>query len=289
MRMLRTLLVSGSAAVMAGALTFTAGSVASTASAHAPSARFLSEARSALVSYLRHNHPQIQFAHPGEARTAVKGTAKVGSFNWSGWADTSTTKGAFTKVSGSWPTPKVSCTKEDQLTSEWVGLDGYSTNTVEQDGTIGWCFEGTAVYFTWYEMFPAGTVEVGKSLQPGDKISASVTRSSSTYTLALKDATHPANSFSVKKSCSTSTCKAESAEWIAERPEFSTTGIAPLVNFASWKLSNGKEIKGGKSGTIGSVTNSQITMVDSTRSYALATASGLSSGTAFADTWHDSY
>lgn len=295
MRLMRNLLVSGSAAVMAGALTFTAGPMVSTAAPHhagrasAPSAKFIKEARAALVSYLRHSHPTVMLAHHSGKTAGIRGTTKAQSFNWSGYANTSTTKGAFTKVSGSWVTPKiVKCTKEDQLTSEWVGLDGFNSNTVEQDGTLDWCFQGKAIYFTWYEMFPAGTIEVGKTLKPGDKISASVTRKGTSYTLALTDSTHKANSFSVKKTCAAATCLTTSAEWIAERPSFST-GIAPLVDFGSWHLTKGAVTKSGKSGKIGSFGNDAITMIDSTETYNLATVSALKTGNAFTATWKNSY
>lgn len=297
MRLMRNLLVSGSAAVMAGALTFSAGPMVTTAAAHhaghasAPSAKFIKEARTALVSYLRHNHPTVMLAHHGRTAGGIGGTTKAASFNWSGYANTSTKHGAFTRVSGSWVTPKiVKCTKEDQLTSEWVGLDGFTatSGTVEQDGTLDWCFQGKAIYFTWYEMFPAGTVEVGKTLKPGDKITASVTRKGSSYTLALTDSTHKANSFSVKKTCATATCIDTSAEWIAERPSFST-GIAPLVDFGSWHLTKGSETKSGKVGKINTGTNDSITMIDSTETYNLATVSGLTSGNAFTATWKNSY
>ena len=50
-------------------------------------------------------------------------------------------------------------------------------------------------------MYPAGTVEVGKALRPGDEITAKVPRGGTTYTLALTDATHPANGFSVTQNC----------------------------------------------------------------------------------------
>jgi hypothetical protein len=292
---MRNLLVSGSAAVMAGALTFAAGPMVSTAAAHhagrasAPSAKFIKDARAALASYLRHNHPTVMLAHHGRTTAGVRGTTKAQSFNWSGYANTSTTNGAFTKVSGSWVTPKiVKCTKEDQLTSEWVGLDGFNSNTVEQDGTLDWCYRGKAIYFTWYEMFPAGTIEVGKTLRPGDKISASVTRKGTSYTLALTDSTHKANSFSVKKTCAAATCVTTSAEWIAERPSFST-GIAPLVDFGKWHLTKGAVTKSGKSGKIGSFGNDAITMIDSTQAYNLATVSGLTGGNAFTATWKNSY
>jgi hypothetical protein len=294
MRLMRNLLVSGSAAVMVGALTFTAGPMVSTAAAHkaghtaAPSAKFIREARTALVRYLRHNHPTIMLAHHGSTSSRVK-TTKTSSFNWSGYANTSSSNGAVTKVSGSWVTPKiVKCTKEDQLTSEWVGIDGFNSNTVEQDGTLDWCFQGKQIYFTWYEMFPAGTVEVGKTLKPGDKITASVTRKGTSYTLAVTDSTHKANSFSVKKTCAAATCVDTSAEWIAERPSFAT-GIAPLVDFKSWHLTNGKATLKGKSGKINAFPNQAITMIDSTQTYNLATVTALSGGNSFTATWKNSY
>src|SRR5579859_532 len=176
MRLLRYLIVSGSAAAMAGAVTLSGATGAATiaaparASHAAPSARFLAEARTALVKYLRHNHPQAMLV-PGHAH-AIKGVTATGSFNWSGYADASSTKQEFTKVSGSWTAPSVTCSAEDQITSDWVGLDGFNSSTVEQLGTIGWCYKHKATYFTWYEMFPAGTIEVGLTLKPGDKISA---------------------------------------------------------------------------------------------------------------------
>ena len=122
MRLLRYLIVSGSAAAMAGAVTLTgvtATTVAAPARVHhaAPSARFLAEARTALVKYFRHNHPQAMLVHARHAH-AVKNVKATGSFNWSGYADTATAAQTFTKVSGSWTAPSVSCNAEDQVTSE---------------------------------------------------------------------------------------------------------------------------------------------------------------------------
>jgi len=293
MRLLRYLIVSGSAAAMAGAVTLTgvtATTVAAPARAShaAPSARFIREARAALASYLRHNHPQAMLVHPGRAH-GTAGTTAVGSFNWSGYADTSTTKQEFTKVSGSWTAPSVTCSAEDQITSDWVGLDGFTSGTVEQLGTIGWCYKRKATYFTWYEMFPAGTVEVGLTLKPGDKISASVTRSGTSYTLKLTDSTTTANSFTKAATCALATCLDTSAEWISERPSFSI-GIVPQAHYNAFKLTRGAETGGGKSGTIGSfATNDAITMVDATDAYDLNTVSSLTGGNSFSTTWKNSY
>src|SRR5215472_6748231 len=100
MRLLRYLIVSGSAAAMAGAVTFsgvTAATVAAPARAsHAPSARFLSEAKAALAHYVRHNHPQAMLVHTRHAR-AVGNVTAIQAFNWSGYADATTKKQKFTK------------------------------------------------------------------------------------------------------------------------------------------------------------------------------------------------
>jgi hypothetical protein len=295
MRLLRCLLASGSAAVMAGTLTFTAGPAVTAAGhrsgqpASGPSARFLREARTALVRYLHRSHPHVMLVHTGHA--GLRGTTDSASFNWSGYADTSTRTGAFTMVKGSWTTPGVSCSKEDRLTSEWVGLDGFqaSSGTVEQTGTLDWCYQGTATYFTWYEMFPAGTVEVGTSLKPGDKITASVTRSGTTYTLQIIDSTHTGNSFTKTKTCPATTCLDNSAEWIAERPAFQI-GIAPLANYGTWTVHGGKVTVNGKNAVIGTVPNSVIKMLDATQAYGLSTTSALTrTRDGFTTTWHNSY
>jgi len=297
MRLLRYLIVSGSAAAMAGAVTFsgvTATTVAAPARAsHAPSARFLAEAKAALVHYLRHNHPQAMLAHAGHAQ-AVKNVIAAAAFNWSGYADATSTKQKFTKVKGSWTTPSVTCNTEDQITSNWVGLDGFGlpkfpNNTVEQLGTVSWCFQKTPTYFTWFEMPSTGLMEVGASLQPGDKITASVTRSGTTYTLKLTDSTHTANSFTRTATCALATCKAASAEWISERPSFSI-GIAPQAHYTAFKITNGSQTSSGHTGSIGAGPGvNAITMIDATQTYNLNTVSGLTGGNSFSTTWRNSY
>jgi len=297
MRLLRYLLVSGSAAAMAGAVTLsgaTATSVAAPArTSHAPSARLLSEAKAALVREMRHNHPQAMLAPTGHAR-AIRNVTATQAFNWSGYADATSTKQKFTKVSGSWTTPSVTCNAEDQITSNWVGLDGlslpkFTNSTVEQLGTISWCFQKTPTYFTWFEMPKAGLVEVGTSLQPGDKITASVTRSGTTYTLKLTDSTHTANSFTRTATCALTVCLDASAEWISERPSFSI-GTAPQAHYNAFKITNGAQTSSGKAGTISTGPGVKaITMRDATNSYDLNTVSGLTGGNSFSTTWKNSY
>lgn len=303
MRMLRYLLIAGSAAVAAGSLVL-AGQVAFTtaaapggaarAAASQPSARFLARARTALVSYLKTSDPLPIISSggpkPGSADERPSGTPITASYNWSGYADSATAPGTFTRVSGRWTTPRVTCTPEDQISSAWVGLDGYANSTVEQVGTVSWCYLGRPTYFTWYEMYPADTIQVGNSLRPGDKITGTVSRTGSVYTLSLTDSTRPANSFSVTKTCSLSTCKATSAEWISERPAF-PIGVAPLAHYSALRFSRATQTAGGVTGTISSYTpNYKIGMIDATNTYALSVPSSLSGGgTSFSARWLNSY
>src|SRR4051794_21275294 len=60
----------------------------------------------------------------------------VQSSNWSGYAVTGT-PGSITDVKGSWIVPGIqgACGTTDSYSSFWIGIDGYSSNTVEQIGT----------------------------------------------------------------------------------------------------------------------------------------------------------
>ena len=299
MRLLRSIFLIGSAAALSGALAVSAvtpGATGAPAARSAPArahltARFLSEARAALVKGLNRNHGTAWFVHgrPGNTARAANTTAES-TFNWAGYADSSTTHGHFTKVSAAWTVPSVTCTAEDRITSDWVGLDGFTSSTVEQDGTVSQCFEGRAVYYTWYEMYPANTIAVGTTVAAGDKIRASVSRSGSAYTLAVTDSTRGANSFTRHATCATTTCLDTSAEWIAERPAYSI-GIVPEAQFATVPFSAASETAGGRTSTISgySGTNFDITTIDATGSYDIASVSGLTGGNAFKASWRNSY
>jgi Peptidase A4 family len=244
------------------------------------------QARKALARLLKNSRAvAVHAALPGSSVT------DSGSYNWSGYASTSSTPQEFTAVSGDWTVPKATCTNEQRLQSDWVGLDGWNTDTVEQDGTTAFCFEGSTFYYSWYEMYPADTVEVGTSVAAGDKIAASVNRSGTTYTLNLTDSTNPANSFSTSQTCALSTCLDESAEWVDERPDYATTGYAPLTQTTRWLENTGRTTAGGTVYKLGAAPGlNSIEMVDSTDSYGLAdpSASSPTSGS-FTDTWLDSY
>jgi hypothetical protein len=90
----------------------------------------------------------------GTAPLAVRGrTANaVASQNWSGHAAHRKT---YNKISASSVETTAHCTSTRTLSSFWVGLDGFSSQTVEQTGSEVDCVHGQARYFGWFEMFPA--------------------------------------------------------------------------------------------------------------------------------------
>lgn len=249
-------------------------------------------ARRALVAYLKHSDA-LELRAPSrrfDLLSSGSAVASSGSYNWSGYEDTSPTTGDFTEVNAAWTVPAVTCTQEDQIASDWVGIDGATDGTVEQDGTTGWCFEGSAYYFTWWEMYPTNAEQnVGTTVQPGDSITSVVTRTGQSYKLSVTDSTSPSNSFSTTQTCS-SGCNDTSVEWIGERPSFNI-GIAPFVDQHTWTATTAQQEQTGISGRkpIASGPNpTAITMVDATDSYALSTPSALS-GTKFSDVWDNSW
>jgi hypothetical protein len=297
MRVFRTTLVALSAAAVGGALAFSfavaaPGRAPAARPAHAQlTARFRAEAREALLRDFR--SPDTALWVRGARPNVVAGTmSAVETYNWAGYADWTTTSGVFTKVSGSWKVPKLTCTPEDRVTGSWVGIDGVMTSSVEQAGTAEQCFEDKALYYTWYELYPANPVTVGTTVAAGDSISASVTRSGTKYTFKLTDSTHTANSFTKTGTCAATTCLDESAEWVTERPSFASTGIVPEAQFPTVTFSKASETASGKTGSISAYSGNiyDITCVDSTATYDIVATSALTAGGAtFTNTWKNSY
>jgi hypothetical protein len=214
------------------------------------------------------------------------------STNWAGWA-VKTKTGAVSDVKGSWVVPKIqgSCPSTSQYSSFWVGIDGYSSSSVEQTGTDSDCQGGSPVYYAWYEFYPSPAHLISTiTITPGDYIVAEVSFASSKFTVKLTDL-NTSKSFS--KSASV-TASRNSAEWIAEAPS-SSSGILPLADFG--KVHFGPKATGvAKTGsaTVGNVTKNignflnvvQITMNNKAGTATKASPSALTpNGASFNVTW----
>jgi len=199
------------------------------------------------------------------------------STNWSGYAVTGA-NGAYSSVSASWTEPTATCTSRSaQYASFWVGLDGYSSNSVEQTGTDADCSGRTPEYYGWYEMYPAYPVNFSNTVRPGDAMSASLTFSgTSTYTLVLHDATQGWTQNIVK---SQSGLARSSAEVITEAPS-SSSGVLPLADFGTVSYST----SAANGSSLGGQNPVEIIMVDNSGRDKDSTSS-ISGGGAFGNTW----
>jgi hypothetical protein len=214
----------------------------------------------------------------GLARVIGHGrNATAQSTNWSGYAVTGG-NGAFNSVSASWTQPAATCPRHGaQYASFWVGLDGFSSNSVEQTGTDSDCSRGTPHYYGWYEMFPAFPVNFSNTVRPGDAMSASVTFSGTeTFTLVLHDATQGWTQNIVQNQTGLAR---SSAEVITEAPS-SNSGVLPLANFGTINYSTSS----ANGTSLGTQNPTQIIMVNNSGAQKDSTSS-ISSGGAFSNTW----
>ena len=217
------------------------------------------------------------------------------STNWSGYAVEGS---SFTKALGSWTVPSVDCSKTpNTYAAFWVGIDGWTSNTVEQTGTDSDCDGSHPSYYAWYEFYPEPSFLISSvAVAPGDQMSASVTYSRSTkkFTITIKNE-NTGQSYS--KSAKVSGAARSSAEWIAEAPCCTNSGgILPLSDFGTVDL--GEDYTGvsstnyatdsSGSGSIGSFGSKvfESIMVKGSTGANEAVPSGLSSdGTSFSVQW----
>ena len=210
------------------------------------------------------------------------------STNWSGYAAetslASPQSGAVSDVVGTWQVPFVAGTL-NAWSSAWVGIDGYSSGTVEQIGTEqDTTVSGATRYYAWYEMYPAGSALIrGFAVNPGNIIAAEVKYvSGKKYTLTLVNRS-TGKTYKVTKSAS---AQRSSAEWVMEAPW--SGGVLPLANFGVIGFTGCKATVNGLTGPINQTANDPVTMVtDGANSVTKAAPSALSpDGTTFGVAWY---
>src|ERR1700677_97684 len=220
----------------------------------------------------------VHLVGPGTKVSAKGGIARESeSTNWSGYAADS---GTYTSVSASWVQPNATCSGSgDKYASFWVGLDGYSSSTVEQTGTDSDCDGSTPSYYGWYETYPNPSYNFGDTIEPGDTIHASVTyESGSSFVYTLEDVTRD---WSVSTTQKESGAARSSAEVIIEAPCCTNSGgILPLADFGTVNLSD--SLVDGSA--IGDASPTEIIMVDSSGEDK-DTVSSLSADENFSATW----
>jgi hypothetical protein len=189
------------------------------------------------------------------------------SYNWSGYAVTGS-KGSVTDVKASWIVPAVTCGGTPEgYSAIWTGIDGWTSNTVEQIGTDSDCVSpantpNTPTYYAWFEFYPQDAFYIGDpdrqfhgyEVSPGDTMSADVKLSATTgpgpggrggriagpaghgggptFTLTISNQT---KGWSFTTTSSVPGAQESSAEWIMETPFGCPTssGYCPLSNFGT--------------------------------------------------------
>ena len=157
------------------------------------------------------------------------------STNWSGYAVTGAND-SVTSVTGSWIVPASTCTKgsSPEYSAFWIGIDGWTSKTVEQIGTDSDCRNGKPSYYAWYEFYPEPSYYATgmTNLTPGDTISATVSWAKDTkaFTLTITDET--ADLTFTKSFIPVLPRARSSAEWIAEAPS-NSKGVLPLADFGT--------------------------------------------------------
>jgi len=214
--------------------------------------------------------------------------AHDGSFqstNWSGYAVTGAS-GSVSDAKGSWTVPAIqgTCPSTNQYSSFWVGIDGFSSGTVEQTGTDSDCQNGVPTYYAWFEFFPHPLFLInGLTITPGDHMTAEA-NFNGRFTVTITDTT---TGVSFSTSAKVHSAQRSSAEWIAEAPS-SSGGVLPLADFGTVSFSADTATVSGVTGAIGSFGSSVqvITMVSSSGAVK-AQPSSLSgtNGDSFSVTW----
>jgi hypothetical protein len=147
-----------------------------------------------------------------------------------GWYGYAVTGSTYTSTTADWTMPSLACTSQGAYVAIWTGLDGYSSDTVEQVGAEAYCSGGTAYYYGWYDFYPADPVDFSNTLKPGDHLEAAVTYDGSQkFTVTLSDVTQGWG-HTVNKSLAGAA--RSSAETVVEVP--ATLSCAPTQTLAAF-------------------------------------------------------
>ncbi len=212
------------------------------------------------------------------------------STNWSGYAAltslTNPLRNSVTRVAGTWTIPRLTSTPNTTYSSIWVGIDGYSSSTVEQIGTEQDWQNGRQQNYAWFEMYPNFAYEIlGFPVNVGDSITGVVSYvGNNIFQLVLTNNTRRVT-YTVPSTYTRTIANRSSAEWIVEAPSENT--VLPLANFGTATMTSCSCTINGVSGPINSTKwkNDKITMITPS-GLTKALPSALSTnGQSFSVTW----
>ena len=122
-------------------------------------------------------HPPMQpYRNHDGSFMRLRGTITTSS--WSGYAVTAAAP--YANASATWQVPNVTYDGGQipygyEYVFNWVGIGGYSDATLIQLGTESVVSTaGVTSFYTWYELYPAVSQNVGLTVEPGDIVTASL-------------------------------------------------------------------------------------------------------------------
>ncbi len=196
-------------------------------------------------------HPMIpapMSAGVAAASNSIAGITKLTSQNWAGYA---VTRGRFRRIRATFYVPIMNCKNSptNTFSSHWVGLDGFSSKTVEQDGIEADCIGGKEQVFAWREVFPHPEQPFRTlRIRPGDSITATTTFRHGKFRMKVKDNTTGHSRTAIQR-CAGATCRRNSAEVISEAPTVngSQSSLAPYgaQAYSSISIRNARGKNGG--------------------------------------------
>jgi hypothetical protein len=177
--------------------------------------------------------PMQPYRNPDGSIYRLRNTIVTGY--WSGYAITSS--GPYGSASGTFQVPSVTHdgrTNASEYAAQWVGIGGDGDSTLIQLGSYQVVSpSGAASYYVWYELYPAPTVYIPHTVNPGDIITASLQCSAlcspgsvQTWQLTMTNATA---GWTWTQSVQYQSTMA-SAEWILEAP-WDSSGELPLADY----------------------------------------------------------
>jgi hypothetical protein len=196
--------------------------------------------------------------------------ASAVSPNWSGLL----TSGTFQGIAGEWTVPSVQVTTANKYSCTWVGLDGYSNQSLIQTGTEQDSYLGHTRYYAWIETLPANQERITYTngsdvpVAPGDVMWAYIYETSANeWAIYLQDLTQ---GWTLSTSTSYSSPGA-TVEWVQEATTvggvFAPPPVFSKVNFASLQV-----LEAGKWYGTTMKASSEVDMVQNGHVYATPSA-----------------
>lgn len=221
----------------------------------------------------------------------VPGPTPATSANWSGDA---LDNGPFSGVTGSFQVPYLTVEATcDEMTSEWVGIDGLNNSSLIQAGVsesmtdpyTGECEAGTFYTWAWWEVLPADSTPItawtsgtAAIVNAGDTVTVTIEANGS-ISLVDNNALVEGTNDGVFTTQQLYSGPATSVEWVVEAPA-STTLCGGLCTLAPYSDPSGSQpgVTFGALGATGSEADLyQITMVQGGDTVSTPSALGASS------------